>query len=200
MHVQKETYSNFTQKFYFSNAPIDIKVKCSNCIKGQLIKPFPRHKQLAEKQYFKGQNLHFNHRIYFDTKGPISSSSEGISYITVIVDAFTHYVALNTVPHCNAYYAYTTLYEYWIAKCGLPAILVIDNGTEFINNEILTLCHLFIIKHKPRTSHALWLNGLGEGMNRSLHKKLRCILKGDDKKYFEWSTDEKIFSYKKAFK
>ena len=54
----------------------------------------------------------------------------------VIVDAFTHTVALNPVPHCNAYYAYTTLYEHWIAKFGLPEKLVTDNGTEFINNKI----------------------------------------------------------------
>ena len=54
----------------------------------------------------------------------------------VIVDAFTHYVALNPVPHCNAYYANTTLYEQWIAKCGLPEILVTDNGTEFINSPL----------------------------------------------------------------
>ena len=45
----------------------------------------------------------------------------------VIVDAFTHYVALNPVPPCNAYYANTTLYEHWIAKFGLPEILVTDN-------------------------------------------------------------------------
>ena len=53
-----------------------------------------------------------------------------------IVDAFTHYVALNPVPQCNAYYAYTTLYEHWIAKFGLPEILVTDKGTEFINIKI----------------------------------------------------------------
>ena len=57
----------------------------------------------------------------------------------VIFDAFTHYVALNPVPHCNAYYAYTTLYEHWIAKFGLPEIVVTDTGTEFINKEIITL-------------------------------------------------------------
>ena len=94
----------------------------------------------------------------------------------VIVDAFTHYVALNPEPHCNAYYAYTTLYEHWIAKFGLPLILVTDNGTEFINNEIITLCHLYNIKHKPRTSHSPWTNGLVEGMNRSLQEYLRCII------------------------
>ena len=60
----------------------------------------------------------------------------------VIFDAFTHYLAFNPVPHCNAYYAYTTLLEHLIAKLGLPEILVAENGTEFINNEIITLCRL----------------------------------------------------------
>ena len=120
----------------------------------------------SAKQNFKGQSLYFNHRISFDTKRPISPYSEGNFYIMVIVDAFTHYVSLNS--HCNAYYAYTTLYKHWIAKFGLPEILVTDNGAEIINNEIITLCHLYNIKHKPRTSYAPWTNGLVEGMNRSL--------------------------------
>ena len=88
----------------------------------------------------------------------------------VIVDAFTYYVALNSVPHCNAYYAYTTLSEHRIAKFGLPEYLVTDNGTEFIINEIITLCHLYNIKNKVRTSHAPWTNGLVEGMNHSLQE------------------------------
>ena len=116
----------------------------------------------------------------------------------VIVDAFTHYVALIPVPLCYAYYAYTTLYEHWIAKFGLPKILVTDNGTEFINNDIITLCHLFKIKHKPRISHAPGTIELVEDMNRSLQEYVRCIVKGNDTRYTEWSTDVKLFplSYK----
>ena len=110
-----------------------MKVLCNDSITYHLNKPYSNQKQIAEKQDFKAQSLYFNHRISFDTKGPISSSSEGNSYIMVIVDAFTHYVALNPVAHCNAYYAYTRLYEYSIAKFGLPEILVTDNGTELIN-------------------------------------------------------------------
>ena len=74
----------------------------------------------------------------------------------VIVDTLRHYVALNPVPHCIAYHAYTTFYEYWIAEFGLPEILVTDNGTEFKNIDISTPCHLYNIKHKARTSHAPW--------------------------------------------
>ena len=149
-------------------------------------KLYPNQKQLPQKQDFKGQSLYFNHRNSFDTKGPISPSSEGNSYIMVIV-------ALNPVPHCNAYYAYTTLYEHWIAKFGLTEILVTDNGKEFKNNEIITLCHLYNIKHKPRTSHAPWTNGLVEGMNPSLEEYLRCIKNRNDTRYTEWSADEKLF-------
>ena len=78
----------------------------------------------------------------------------------------------------------------------LPKILVTDNGTEFINYDIITLCHLYIIKHKPRTSHAPWTNGLVEGMNCSLQDYLvylRFIINGNDTRYTEWSTDVKLF-------
>ena len=67
----------------------------------------------------------------------------------VIVDAFINDVTLNAAPHRNAYYVYTTLYKPWLAKLGLPKILVTDNGTEFINNEIITLRNLYNIKNKP---------------------------------------------------
>ena len=115
---------------------------CNDCITCQLNITNPNQKQIAEKPDFKAQSFYFNDRISFDTKGPISPSSEENSYIMVLVDAFTHYAALNPVPNCIAYNAYTTFYENWIANFGLHENLVTDNVTEFINNEIITLFHL----------------------------------------------------------
>ena len=63
MQFQKKTYSNFTQNC--------IKVLCNDCITFQINKHFQHQKQLAKRQGFKGQTLFFNHRILFDTKGPI---------------------------------------------------------------------------------------------------------------------------------
>ena len=51
--AEKKTFSNFTPNFYFPNAPIWIKTLCNDCITRQLIKPYPNHKQNAEKQDFK---------------------------------------------------------------------------------------------------------------------------------------------------
>ena len=52
----EKTYSNFTQNFYFPNAPIWIKVLCIDCIISQLNKSYPKQRQTAQKQDFKGQN------------------------------------------------------------------------------------------------------------------------------------------------
>ena len=93
----EKTYSNFTQNFYFSNAPIWIKILCNDCIICQLNKPYPNQKQIAQKQDLKGQSLYFNHRISFDTKGPISPYFERNSYIMVIVDVFAHNVPNTTL-------------------------------------------------------------------------------------------------------
>ena len=111
----------------------------------------------------------------------------------ILVEAFTHYVALNPVPHCNPYYAYTTLYEHWISKFGLPERLATYNDSKFINNEIITLCHLYNIKLKRRTSHAPSTKGLVEDMNRSLQEYLRCIINGNDTRYTEWSAYVNFF-------
>ena len=51
----EKTDSNFTQNFYFPNAPIWIKVLCNDCI-CQLNKPCPNQKQIAQKQDFEGQS------------------------------------------------------------------------------------------------------------------------------------------------
>ena len=120
----------------------------------------------------------------------MSSSSEGNSFKMVMVDIFTRYLALNPVTQCKAHYAYTRLYEHKIANFGLPEIFVTDSGTEFIINEIITLCHLYNIKHQPRTSHAPWSNGLVKGMNRSLQEYLRCIINGNDTKNTELNEQQ----------
>ena len=112
----------------------------------------------SRKTRLQRSNLFFNHRISFDTKGHISPLSEENSYIMVIVDACTHYVTLNPVPHCNFYYSYTTLYEHWIAKLELAKIIVTDNGTELINNEITASSHLHISCYMLQELHKINVN------------------------------------------
>ena len=58
----EKAYSNFTQNFYFPNAPIWIKVLCNDCIVCQLNKPYPNQKQIAQKQ-----DLYLKDKVYILT-------------------------------------------------------------------------------------------------------------------------------------
>ena len=46
----EKTYSNFTQSFYFPNAPIWIKALCNDCITSQLNELYPNQKQSQKKK------------------------------------------------------------------------------------------------------------------------------------------------------
>ena len=89
-----------------------------------------------------------------DTKGPISTSSDGNSYVYVIVDAFTHYVVLHPSPKNDATHALTVLFDLWIVKFGIPDILVTDNGNEYINGDFTHFCSAYNVQFKPRTPYA----------------------------------------------
>ena len=59
-----------------------------------------------------------------DTNGPISPSSDGNSYVYVIVDAITNYVVLHPLPKNYATNALTVLFDHWIVKFNIPDIFL----------------------------------------------------------------------------
>ena len=107
----------------------------------------PQHQLLEISPYF-------NHRISVDTKSPISSSSDGNSYVFVIVDAFTHYVALHPSPKNDASNALIILFYHWIVEFGFPDLLVTDNGNEYINGEFTYFCRTYNVQFKSLTPYA----------------------------------------------
>ena len=106
---------------------------------------------MAPQQPFLKQFTRLQSSISMDTQGPISPFTDGNSYVYVIVDAFTHYVALHSSPKNDAAHALTVLFDQWIVKFRIPGILVADNGNESINGEFTHYCRTYNIQFKPRT-------------------------------------------------
>ena len=127
-----------------------------------------------------------------DTKGPVSPSSDGISYVYFIVDTFTHYVVLQPSPKYYATHALTVLFDHWTVKFGIPDILVTDNGNEYINGEFTHFCRIHNVQFKPRTPYAPWSTGLVENCNRQLNTFLRTVL---DSQYDTWAQKVKVFPF-----
>ena len=86
-----------------------------------------------------------------DTKFPISLSSDGNSYVYIIVDAFTHYVVIHLSPKNDVTHALTVLFDHWIVKLGIKYIFVTDNGNENINGEFTHFCRTYNVQFKPPT-------------------------------------------------
>ena len=114
---------------------------CSSC---QTSKSMP-NLLMATQQPILEVSPYFNHCISMDTKGPTSPPSDGNSYVYVIVDAFTHYVVLQTSPKNDAKDALTVLFDHWIDKFGFPDILVTNNGNEYImeNSHISAVLKMY---------------------------------------------------------
>ena len=91
-----------------------------------------------------------------DTKGPISLTSNGNSYVFLIIDAFSHFIITNPTPNINSKHAIHTALYHWITKFDPPQKLVIDRGTEYINQDKANLCSHFHIKHSRNSTYFLF--------------------------------------------
>ena len=105
---------------------------------------------MTPQQPFLAVSPYFNHRFSMDTKGPISPSSDGNSYVYVIVDAFTHYVVLHPSLQNDNTNALTVQFDHWIVKFEVLDILVTDNGNEYISGEFAHFCRTYNVQFKPR--------------------------------------------------
>ena len=112
-----------------------------------------------------------------DTKGPVSRRSQGNSCIFEIIDAFSHSVVINPVPHISSKYAFQTLLHNWIPKFGPLQHLVTDRSTEYINQDGAHLGSFFNTNRFPRTPYFSWTNGFVDAQNRYLGTDLRSISK-----------------------
>ena len=89
-----------------------------------------------------------------DTKGPISPSSDGNSYVYVIVDVFTHFVFLHPSPKNDATNALTVLFDDWNVKFGIPDILVTDKEmNNLTENSQISAVHIMYNSNLVRHSH-----------------------------------------------
>ena len=187
----EKTHATITENYFFPNINTWIAILTHDCLNCQTNNSMP-NLSVAPHQPFLEVSPYFNHRISMDTKGSISPSSDGNSFVYVIVDAFTHYVVLHPSPKNDATDANTVLFDHWIVKFGIPDILVTDNGNEYINGEFTRFCGTYNVQFKPRTPYALWSNGLVENSNRQLKTIPRTVL---DSQYHTWSHKVKVFPF-----
>jgi Integrase core domain len=69
-------------------------------------------------------------------------SVSGNEYIAVFINAFTLWPEVVAIPDKKATIVVRVMNEYIFARHGIPAILLSDEGSEFLNRLVTETCRL----------------------------------------------------------
>ena len=132
----------------------------------------------------------------------LNSENNNYKYILDIVDHFSKYTNSFLLNTKNAYEIYP-LIKNFMNTYGYPKYLITDNGTEFKNKLIKSLCDSNNVKFIHGLPYRPHSQGVVEHVHRIIKKGLLCHKEDLQKKYnINYSLDNvvsikkpKIFEY-----
>ena len=102
-------------------------------------------------------------------------TENGFQYLLVFIDSFSRFSVLTPLKDKSALSVAKSLIDDVICRYASPRILLSDNGTEFNNAILQSVCESFQIKKCNILPHAPQANGKVERANRRILDILRFI-------------------------
>ncbi|MBS0647573.1 MAG: DDE-type integrase/transposase/recombinase, partial [Verrucomicrobia bacterium] len=124
-------------------------------------------------------------RLAMDFIGPLPVDADGNAFLLVIVDAFTRWVELFSLPAATAEVTADCILQV-IGRYGVPEEILSDNGPQFVADVIKSLMVSLDVNHVFSTPHHHQGNGHVERCNREVLRHLRNIV-FDEEVYSNWS-------------
>jgi len=101
-------------------------------------------------------------RVGIDLVGPLPPTKNGNRYIIVMTEYLTKWPEAKPIPSKTAETIAFHFYEEMICRHGCPKELLSDQGTEFCNQIVNSLCQLHGIRHTLSSAYHPQTNGLVE--------------------------------------
>lgn len=106
------------------------------------------------------------------------SSVTGKNYFVTFTDEFTHYCVTYLLTYKSEVF---TSFKDYVAKCealfnSKLVFLYIDNGREYLSNEMKDFCAQRGISLHLTVPHSPQLNGVAERMNRTITERARALI------------------------
>ena len=153
--------------------------QCPSCQKMSALK-YPIHIHPFTKASYSPMD-----RVAIDTIGPLPEDTLGNKYIITIIDSFSRLVELIPSKDTQAISAANALVQ-WICRYGIPSQIVCDNGTQYANELITTLCTMFNIEQSLIQAYSHEENAIVERANKEVGRHLTAIVQ-DHKVIGQWS-------------
>ncbi|CAF4556130.1 unnamed protein product, partial [Rotaria magnacalcarata] len=121
--------------------------------------------------------------IGIDYCGPFKPTPRGNQYVLCLTDYFTRWVVAVAVPDCSAKTTAEALFNAFICKYGVPAVIRSDQGTHFHNQLMNAMSKLIGYDHTYSTTYHPQSNGMIERFNATFVPQ---IAKLQDKEHNNW--------------
>ena len=117
-----------------------------------------------------------------DILGPLPGSRQGYKNVIVATEYMSRWAVAKAVHEVSRFEVCDFLLENICTIFGFPKQLVTDQGSQFMSELFEDLLVIFEISHLATTAFSPWQNGLTEGFNKDLCRKISkyCNEKQDD--------------------
>ena len=157
---RKNFYNNFESKIIS-----ELCAKCIECIRAKGVsRPIPLGLYPIPQKPFT--------TISADLLGPLSVTARGNKYILVARDFTTRYSVLCPLVSKEANNVIEALRNIF-SHYGPSEVLLTDNGTEFVGEQVKRFCSFFNVKKVEIVPYHASSQGLAERMNQEVTKLLR---------------------------
>lgn len=180
----KKTYSRISEEYYWPQMRRDILTYINKCqICSSQKSPNKARPGLMGKE--KEVNYPFQ-LISMDLMGPLPRSSKGNTYLLVVTDWYSKYVLLHPLRQATTNGICKFIEEQVFLIYGVPQVIVVDNGSQFVSKKFKSLCKEYFVKN-------IWYNAsyhpqinFTERTNRTVGTAIRSyIADGPHKKWDE---------------
>ena len=129
-----------------------------------------------------------------DYCGPLKCTPRDNQYVLVITGYFTRYVTAIALPNCTAETTAQVLFDEYFCKCGVPAVILSDQGSHFINQLMENIKYLIGYNHIYSTPYHPQTNGIVERLNATF---IPQISKLQDTNHNNWDEylQAVVFAY-----
>jgi len=114
-------------------------------------------------------------KLSMDCIGPLKETDDGYTHILVIIDNFTRYAMLYALRGVTALEVAQNVLVH-IGTFGCPAILQMDNGTEFINETVAEVIKLLNTRSASILAYSKEENAIVERCNKEVMRHLRAMV------------------------
>ena len=100
--------------------------------------------------------------MHVDLVGPLTTSTDGMSYMLTAIDSFTRWPEVFPIPDICAKTVAETFVTGWICRFGVPNVLITDRVSQFTSSIWRDVGKILNIKLQQTTAYHPQSNGMIE--------------------------------------